>query len=1034
MQRVALCATTALMGCALIAVMWSSHDAATLVHEDMPAVLVPETEFVDKAAPKKAAKPTAPKKVEYPADKDQGVWSQFSSAKAEAKKKLTKPEFVKIEKACSAIRRASSESCAQLYCAAHATCGEPCPKLYASPPMQVIPLQPGGPQFHKVAEVENKERHNKKLRAELEAAKERAAKEHAEKAKEKAAKEVDFKSRVGLEKAAKEKTTKAAAKKEKSSKDAIQAELVTKEVEVKGKVAAMKAKSVTTCQAEAGTFLAHCEEMKVKESAHKEKVAKKKKSKELSDKAAAKMADHMEKQQKYGTGPYTAGEGSGSGSGLGPMMSQPASKFTGGMSVPGAVVTPLVTKTTAYGETESKCSKLSAVTCITTLGCHLEPDQNKCVEGLGEAVAGGPTPAPPPFIDPIAIAETCVDDENWQNEDGDSCSDITPTQCASHGDDKYPGFACKQDGSDCKTANEACCTCQIVTAGESGCQDSKTWTDGTETCASINTKADSWCPKYGEAITPGKGCKLDGSDCLSANEACCSCKDLVGATPSSGATGSAGATAAFTFDLLEAGMFGKKSRGRRLLQADEFGVSYDDEDTSQEDKVAPMDDDMPEDDMPEEKAQDDMPEEYPEDKPEDSDMVEDKQDDDMPAWFEQVEVSANAPPPPIPTGPASFTVGGDVVPTASAIASVNGATDANMAASDAAMKTSAVAIAADYTKVKAASAAATAAAMAVGSAASLQKVDGAAQKFIGETLIGGFKTDAKGLNSMITNLTKTADAFKGGKHTCPQLTQHNRTACEIQSATNIMVYENTLMKDAAKQNKAFGKKAAAAAAAWGRALKASEKAEATLTKVTAAAEADLKAHVDAQPSFLLEIGAFSSKKGASKCAEAKDAAYMKCRKSQNDAYLSCAGMYKSGIGEYAPSPSGSGSGMAAMVASPMQFEGATVVHTTLVPKDDEDEAEQADTEEDEDQKSLDEFNALLHPKGEEKDEDVHKSEEVQKTSAVDAVDDMFKKFGDTGRNYEDDGLDDSLGGSLEDMDLLQEADESLKEMGFPPLP
>merc|ERR1711871_715814 len=197
------------MGCALIAVMWSSQDNAILVHEETPAVILPEAEFLE--SPKKAA--TAPK-VLYPADHDLGVWSGYTSIKREAKKKLAPAEFVGIEKQCMATRRESAKTCAQLYCAAHATCGEPCPKLYASPPMQVIPLQPGGPHFHKVAEVEHKEQHNKELKAKEGAAKERAAKEHAEKAKEKAAKE---------------KTMKAAAKKEQATKQSIQAELVTKE-------------------------------------------------------------------------------------------------------------------------------------------------------------------------------------------------------------------------------------------------------------------------------------------------------------------------------------------------------------------------------------------------------------------------------------------------------------------------------------------------------------------------------------------------------------------------------------------------------------------------------------------------------------------------------------------------------------------------------------------------------------------------------------------------------------------------------------
>merc|ERR1711988_1649106 len=112
------------------------------------------------------------------------------------------------------------------------------------------------------------------------------------------------------------------------------------------------------------------------------------------------------------------------------------------------------------------------------------------------------------------------------------------------------------------------------------------------------------------------------------------------------------------------------------------------------------------------------------------------------------------------------------------------------------------------------------------------------------------------------------------------------------------------MVDAKQKNKEFGKKAAAAAAAWGRALKASEKAQSDLTAATATAEADLKAHVDAQPSVeLLETTASS---GSAKCKAAKSEAYQQCRDHQNAAYLSCESMYKNGCGAACASPTGSG--------------------------------------------------------------------------------------------------------------------------------
>merc|ERR1711998_480762 len=150
-----------------------------------------------------------------------------------------------------------------------------------------------------------------------------------------------------------------------------------------------------------------------------------------------------------------------------------------------------------------------------------------------------------------------------------------------------------------------------------------------------------------------------------------------------------------------------------------------------------------------------------------------------------------------------------------------------------------------------------------------------------------------------------------------------------------------------------------------------------------------------------------------------DAAFQQCRAHQNAAYLQCATMYKHGMGEFAPTGSGSGSGMA-MVASPMQFQEATIVRTTAKPRDDMDDTE----------KSLQEFNDLLHPHGETPRKQ-RKSVSQTSTEAVNTVDNLFKAMGDDGDTYTNDGIDDALGG---DMGLLQEADEALKEMGFPPLP
>lgn len=166
---------------------------------------------------------------------------------------------------------------------------------------------------------------------------------------------------------------------------------------------------------------------------------------------------------------------------------------------------------------------------------------------------------------------------------------------------------------------------------------------------------------------------------------------------------------------------------------------------------------------------------------------------------------------------------------------------------------------------------------------------------------------------------------------------------------------------------------------------------------------------------------------------AKQEAFKQCRVHQNAAYLSCESMFKHGVDEFAPSPGGSGSGIGMGVADPMQFQEATVVHESIVPKGPVVTTTQS--EGDETDKYNQEFNALLHPSGEQEQEQrprkqwPHVSDDS--SQAVHTVDRLFKQMGaDEEHNDNEDPLDPDLG----DIDLFQEADLALRSMGFPPLP
>merc|ERR1711968_3884 len=224
---------------------------------------------------------------EHPADLDQSVWNKYTAAKDNAEVTVSADEFRAMEDSCMHTRKHAALDCGQLYCAAEAECGKPCEKPYGMPPVQVVPLQPGGPKFHRVAEVDRKERANKELHAKEVAAKERAVKEHAEKAKEKAAKEVDYKKKIDEEKTTKESAMKAHASAEASTKHELEGEISSKESAVKANFTIMEQHVETACSIKGDEELVACEEEKAQKAA--EEVAQKKAALEAA--AAANVSD-----------------------------------------------------------------------------------------------------------------------------------------------------------------------------------------------------------------------------------------------------------------------------------------------------------------------------------------------------------------------------------------------------------------------------------------------------------------------------------------------------------------------------------------------------------------------------------------------------------------------------------------------------------------------------------------------------------------------------------------------------------------------
>jgi hypothetical protein len=675
-NRIAGCAVLLIAACMVCAVMWTQQDS-DVVREDWTQLrqeqledtrtAMPETEFVESAAASEEhlvkEKPPAKKEKVHPADHDLGVWTGYTKIKDDAWNTLAPTDAEAVHTSCAKLRREGAEQCGAVYCAAQAECGEPCPEAYAQPQEQAIPLQPGGPRFHRIDEVDVKEVHNKELHKKETDAKEKAVKEHAEKAKEKAQKEGGYKERIGKEKTHKEIAMKEMEAHEHGAKGELQAEISSKESSVKTQVAELKQKSIQTCEKSADDGYSQCEkdraEREEKEVEQKEvarEAAQKAHDKALADKYAreaalgsAKSAKHLNRAYHFGGEWPDAGGGSGDyvpepfGTNAGPSepFQVPNVEGTGDGSG-GSPPEPSI-----MGETDGKCSKLTGLDCVTTLGCDLDPETNICIAGLppgmddqpkggatlctpteksetkwtgyyvqnghhdmefdlsfekngtitgsgsdkigtftwtgtfkGDNVQAiknyvgkhtveysgllsqqgsvvefdgtwkienccsdsfhmeeqtkaiqlgcaedGMTPLMNAGVHPFSEEESCEDDADWVDESGVGCSslDVNSDYCAAKGTKTYPGFGCSADGSDCKSANEACCMCKIVTNPAAQACSSAPAWQ-TNNGATCETIDADFCTNFGEDIFPGFGCSEDASDCQSANEACCLCK------------------------------------------------------------------------------------------------------------------------------------------------------------------------------------------------------------------------------------------------------------------------------------------------------------------------------------------------------------------------------------------------------------------------------------------------------------------------------------------------------------------------------
>jgi hypothetical protein len=354
-----------------------------LVQQDVDGVdgVVPELSFVESLAehPHPGEVKAAKKAPQHPADFDSDIWTkQMAVAKDRAEKTLAPEKFAALHSECSSTRKNAARSCGTAFCEQKGKCGQHCPRGTAEapmPPAQVIPLQPGtednngnGP-FHYIKEVEDKE----------EIVKERIAKEKAFKekqAKEAKTKEADYKERVSKEQDAKQEAVAEAVDKERVAKEKSATELDAKTKKVEEKEASKKAEQAKHCEEKA---LSKKEECEIARSKELNKKALEKESKEHA--AKAKGSADREMSAKAAIANNVAEEAAGEAAQAEEESHEVVGGYGSGGHAHGSAAPPPPPVPEEYGQTNARCMKYSAATCITTLGCHLDIDTNECIEG-----------------------------------------------------------------------------------------------------------------------------------------------------------------------------------------------------------------------------------------------------------------------------------------------------------------------------------------------------------------------------------------------------------------------------------------------------------------------------------------------------------------------------------------------------------------------------------------------------------------------------------------------------------------------------
>jgi hypothetical protein len=908
---------------------------------------------------------------EHPADLDQGVWIKYTAAKDNAEVTVSADEFRAMEDSCMHTRKHAALDCGQLYCAAEAECGKPCEKPYGMPPVQVVPLQPGGPKFHRVAEVDRKERANKELHAKEVAAKERAVKEHAEKAKEKAAKEVNYKKKLDEEKSSKESTMKAHAAEEASTKHGLEGEISMKENQVKMNFTAMETYVSNQCVVKGEKARVTCDEEK------QEKLAEEVATKEVAIKAAL-AKNESDDEDVYAVGNGTAelhdlagdiGHSEaiiGNASTAGPHLYNPAGADT---------VSPTPAPT-------SHCDLITtSIDCIASYGCHYDVDAGHCVDGFipGEFVNATETEQQIDAWDPLTALENCVNDDAWGSEGGQTCDEVDVAYCQEHGTETFPGFGCDADGTGCKTAIEACCTCQIAfSSATAQCTDNASFRN--EEGLSCSDVTFEWCQIAGNNVYPGFGCAEDGHDCLSGFEACCVCQtgadlaatgkgtgDLatVGEVPASAPPTAAPEVVSDVTDVTQAGVF---SAATMITTAK---VTT---------KTVHQDDDMP--------------------SPKDAQSK---------AMMTDVLKLLKGVTPDRRLLQHDDVVGAPI-PTAAEIKALEDATDDKIAASNKAAAKTATAADRDLDHV--------ANMVTIANNATLKSLESEAEHNEDVTVAGMYSDLITGLDATSDDVDADASnrssALVGGDDpTCATVQHDANLQCHIDYADELKANLTKMTEAAQDKHKFFLDEAAEAADTWGAALKHAQDTQAALEAAEKEAADDLAKHITMQP-YAPTLAMMQAKDDDDKCDTARDNAYQHCRDSQNEAYQTCYGIFAGEIEASAvpalPAPAppvASGSGAAAVdafLAGDMLEKGHTFQSSMFKPE--HDVAPPARKVDPAANKLLNKFDM---PTSEELDAEY--SEPASESTVLKLQNQMYSG------NYEE--------------SLLQEGDSALKSMGYP---